>query len=602
MLDYKKLPSLPGVYLMKDDAGQVIYVGKAKSLKNRVSQYFQNNKAHSPKVRAMVSNIANFEYVLTNSEFEAFILECNLIKKYRPHYNILLKDDKTFPYLRISIKDPYPKMSVARKIKEDGAIYIGPFLSVKTIRDTIDLVKRLFGIATCSRVFPRDIGKERPCLNYHMKLCIAPCLPTVSEEEYKNAFSKAITFLRGERSECLAMLRADMKSAVERLDFEYAARVRDTISEIEKLDQKQAVVLHDKRDLDCIAIEKSGDCAYVHVYFVRSGVLLNRYQTKLEDCKETEVTELLYAFLQQFYDKNRIPDEILLPLCQSDFTEIEVLLSQKRGKKVSVSVPQRGDKKKLVDMAMANVKEFIEKEESEQEASRNLLAQFCEYTDSKVPPRRIESIDISHTSGAQSVGAVIVFEDGKPSRKDYRYFKIKYVEGNNDYDSLCEVLYRRIERARNSSKGFSALPDLLLVDGGKTHVSIVRDYLESIGCTDIPVLGIVKNDSHRTRGLTTDKEEFTFKENDPFFRLLVEIQNEVHNSAIRFHQKQRSRSAVQSRLLKIDGVGEVRRRELMKTFKTIRAIENASIDELLRVPSMDRTTALKIFEHFHAEP
>lgn len=601
MLDYKKLPSSPGVYLMKDDAGQVIYVGKAKSLKNRVSQYFQNNKAHSPKVRAMVSNIADFEYVLTNSEFEAFLLECNLIKKYRPHYNILLKDDKTFPYLRISIKDAYPKMSVARKIKEDGAVYIGPFLSVKTIRDTIDLVKRLFGIATCARVFPRDVGKDRPCLNYHMKLCMAPCLPSVSAEEYKNAFLQAVSFLRGERGECLTMLRSDMKNAVERLDFEYAARVRDTIDEIEKLDQKQAVVLRDKRDLDCVAIKKNGDTAYVQVYFVRSGVLLNRYQTKLEDCSETEETELLYAFLQQFYDENRIPDEILSPFYLPDVSEMELFLSEKRGKKVSVSVPQRGDKKKLSEMALANVQEFIEKEEKEQESTKKLLAQFCKYTGSEKLPRRIESLDISHTGGSEAVGAVIVFEDGKPCRRDYRYFKIRYVEGNNDYDSLCEVLYRRIERARKNSDGFSSLPDLWLVDGGKTHVSIVRDYLESIGCTGIPVLGIVKDDSHRTRGLTNDREEFAFDVDDPFFRLLVEIQNEVHNSAIRFHQKQRSRSAVQSKLLKIEGVGEVRRRELMRAFKTIRAIENASVEELMRAPSMDRTTARRIFEHFHSE-
>lgn len=601
MRDYRKLPSKPGVYLMKDVDGKVIYVGKAKSLKNRVSQYFQNNKSHSPKVRAMVSNIADFEYVLTNSEFEAFILECNLIKKYHPHYNILLKDDKTFPYLRISIKDAYPKMSVARRVKEDGAVYIGPFLSVKTIRDTIDLVKRLFGIATCSRAFPRDIGKERPCLNYHMKLCMAPCLPEVSAEMYRDAFTRAVSFLRGERVDCLKLLHDDMQSAVERLDFEYAARIRDTIREIEKLDQKQAIVLRDKRDLDCIVIRKNRDVAYVQVFFVRSGILLNRYQTKIEECGETEETELLYAFLQQFYDENVIPDEILLPDFNAAFEEMSSFLSEKRGKKVAISVPQRGDKKKLCEMAVANVSEFVEKEEQELENTQKVLARFCDYTNSRNIPGRIEALDISHTGGAQAVGAVIVFENGRPKRRDYRYFKIKYVEGNNDYDSLCEVLYRRIERAKRNSSGFSSLPDLWLIDGGKTHVSIVRDYLASIGCADIPVLGIVKDDSHRTRGLTNDCEEFSFENSDPLFRLLVEIQNEVHNSAIRFHQKQRSRSAVQSSLLKIDGVGETRRRDLMKSFKTLAAIKNASIEELLRVPSMDRTTARRVFEHFHSE-
>lgn len=601
MLDYKKLPSKPGVYLMKDATATVIYVGKAKSLKNRVSQYFQNHKAHSAKVRAMVSNISDFEYVLTNSEFEAFILECNLIKKYRPHYNILLKDDKTFPYLRISIKDAYPKMTVARKVKEDGAVYFGPFLSVKTIRDTIDLVKRLFGIATCSRVFPRDKGKDRPCLNYHMKLCMAPCLPEVSAEEYRLAFSRAISFLRGERKDCLKMLHSDMKKAVERLDFEYAARIRDTISEIEKLDQKQAIVLRDKRDLDCVAIQKSGDVAYIQVYFVRSGILLNRYQTKLEDCGEDDAEEVLYAFLQQFYDENTIPDEILIPSAISEAAEMAEWLSEKRGRKVSIHVPQRGEKKNLSDMAVANVKESIEKEEAEAETKKRLLERFCQYTGSEKVPKRIEALDISHTGGDQAVGAVVVFENGKPSRRDYRYFKIKYVEGNSDYDSLCEVLYRRIERAKKNDSGFSALPDLWLIDGGKTHVSIVKDFLASVGCTDVPVLGIVKDDSHQTRGLTNDHEEFSFENEDPFFRLLVEIQNEVHGSAIKFHQKQRSRSMVRSSLLGIDGIGEVRRRDLMRTFKTIQAIRNATMEELLRVPSMDRTAARNLFEHFHSD-
>ncbi len=599
MLDYKKLPQHPGVYVMKNAAGEVIYVGKAKSLKNRVSQYFQNNKAHSAKVRAMVSNIADYEYVLTGSEFEAFILECNLIKKYKPHYNILLKDDKTFPYLRVTVKDLYPKMSVARKIKDDGALYFGPFLSVKTIRDTIDLVKRLFGIATCDRSFPRDVGKDRPCLNYHMKLCLAPCLPQITADDYRVAFDRAIAFLKGDRNECIAMLKNDMKNAVDRLDFEFAARIRDMIGEIEKLSQKQAVVLQDKRDLDCIAVAKYGEVAYFQVYFVRNGVLLNRFQSKIDDCAEETVQDLTYAFVQQFYDENSIPDEVLVSV--EGVEALGGFLSEKRGKRVALRCPQRGEKRKLFEMALSNVQETIRKENEENEKAQVLLTQFCTYTETDKPPRRIEAIDISHTSGAETVGAVAVFIDGRASRKDYRYFKIKNADGNNDYENMCEVVTRRVLRAKNRSQGFSVLPDLLLVDGGKGQVSVVRECLNKLGVSDLPVLGIVKDDSHQTRGLANDKKVFELEKSSPFFHLLAEIQNEVHNSAIRFHHKQRSRSTIRSSLLGIEGIGETRRRDLMRTFKTVQAIRAASVEELLKVPSMDRPAARNLFEHFHPE-
>lgn len=599
MLDYKKLPQHPGVYIMKNASGEVIYVGKAKSLRNRVSQYFQNNKAHSAKVRAMVSNISDYEYVLTGSEFEAFILECNLIKKFKPHYNILLKDDKTFPYLRVTAKEQYPKMSVARKVKEDGAVYFGPFLSVKTIRDTIDLVKRLFGIATCDRVFPRDIGKERPCLNYHMKLCVAPCLPQVSAEDYRAVFDRAIAFLKGERNECVALLKKDMKQAVERLDFEFAARIRDMITEIEKLSQKQAVVLQDKRDLDCIAVVKNGTEAYVQVYFVRNGVLLNRFQSKMEDCEEDTVEDLTYAFVQQFYDENSIPDEVLVSSEGLDL--LGGFLSEKKGRKVTLRCPQRGEKKKLCEMARNNVLETIRKEHEENEKTAELLKQFCLYTGVREIPERIEAIDISHTSGAETVGAVAVFINGRASRRDHRYFKVKNPDGNNDYENMCEVVVRRFERAKNHSEGFVGLPDLLLVDGGKGQVSVVRKCLEEQGFGIVPVLGVVKDDFHQTRGLATAEQVFELEKDTPFFHLLSEIQNEVHDSAVRFHHKQRSKNAVRSSLLGIEGIGETRRRALMRAFKTIQAIREATIDELLKVPSMDRSSARNVFEHFHHE-
>lgn len=610
----KNLPDHPGVYIMKDSEGKIIYIGKAISLKNRVRQYFQSSKAHSPKVITMVSHISEFEYILTDSEIEALILECNLIKKHRPRYNIRLKDDKQYPYIKVTVNEEYPRVFMTRNISKDGAKYFGPYTDLYAVRDTLQLVKKLYPIRSCKKelTFGKVVG--RPCLNYHIHRCIAPCAGNISRELYMGYVKDIMLLLSGRHEELIKMLKERMLEASATLNFERAAELRDQMNSIQKIQEKQKLSNATMEDGDVIAHIETEDGTCIEVFFIRGGKLLGRENFYFEDAEENE-GEMLSQFMLQFYgERDYIPKEILI---QNDIPEkeiIEAYLSNKKGTKVQIKIPQRGEKSQLIEMAKKNAEAAVEqmkyKNLKEKMSGEDALEELQLILDLEDTPYRLEAFDISNIQGTNPVGSMVVFEGGKAKNRDYRRFKIKTVEGPNDYASMEEVLTRRFkraieERAELESKGedilkgkFSALPDLILMDGGQGQVTIAEGVLSRLGI-NLPVCGMVKDDKHRTRGLIYNGDEISIYKDSGIFKLLAKIQDEAHRVAIEYHRSLRSKGSVMSVLDAIPGIGKKRRLALINHFTSIDDIKKASIEDLNKVEGMNILSSTAVYEYFN---
>lgn len=614
--ELKKLPAKPGVYIMRDAKDQIIYVGKAIILKNRVRQYFQNSRNHTEKIRQMVERIDHFEYIITDSELEALVLECNLIKEHMPKYNTMLKDGKTYPYIRVTTNEAYPKVSIVREQRKDKARYFGPYTSVTAVRDTLALLRRIYKIRTCNRKLPQDIGKERPCLYYHMGQCDAPCQGYISEEEYRGNIDEVIEFLNGNYARVAKLLEQKMSEASEAMEFEKAAEYRDLLHSVKQISGKQKITNTDQVDRDIIAFARDKDEAVVQTFFIRNGKLIGRDHFHLTGVQDETDESIMASFLKQFYAGTPyIPKEIYLG-CRTD--EEELLgewLSEKRGQKTYLKVPQKGDKEKLVELARKNAElvlnQDLEKIKREEAKTIGALKELAQYLDLPLV-ERIESFDISNTAGFESVGSMVVYEKGKPKKADYRKFKIKSIQGPDDYASMYEVLTRRFthglrEQEQNREKqlddslgSFTRYPDLILMDGGKGQVGIALKVLEELKL-DIAVCGMVKDDNHRTRGLYYDNRELPIDKSSELFRLITRIQDETHRFAIEYHRALRSKAQVHSILDDIKGIGPARRRALMKYFQSLEAIRAAEVEEIMKVPAMNRQAAEQVYDFFHKQ-
>ena len=606
--ELKKLPGKPGVYLMHDETDNIIYVGKAISLKNRVRQYFQSSRNKGVKIEQMVTHIRRFEYIVTDSELEALVLECNLIKEHRPKYNTMLMDDKAYPFIKVTVEEAFPRVMLAREIKKDRAKYFGPYTSAGAVKDTIELIRKLYHIRNCNRRLPADTGKERPCLNYHIHQCNAPCQGYISKEEYRRSIEEVLHFLGGNYDLILRELKRNMEKASEELEFEKAIEYRELISSVQKVAQKQKITdtAGDDRDILAVACEKED--AVVQVFFIRGGRLIGRDHFYLKISEGEKKGEILSSFIKQFYGGTPyIPAELMLQEEVEDKEVIEKWLTEKREHKVYLKVPRKGTKEKLVELAEKNAalvlskdKERLKREEGRTTGAVRELEKLLDLQ--KI--ERMEAYDISNTSGFASVGSMVVYERGKPKRNDYRKFKIKSVTGPNDYASMEEVLTRRFlhgQKERKEGKmsgGFTTFPDLILMDGGKGQVNIALEVLDKLHL-NIPVCGMVKDDHHRTRGLYYENKEIFIDRNSEGFRLITRIQDEAHRFAITFHRDLRSKGQVHSVLDDIPGVGPARRKDLMRHFENIEAIRNATIEELKELPSMNEKSAEGVYKFFH---
>ncbi len=613
--ELKNLPDEPGVYIMHSSDDTVIYVGKAKILKNRVRQYFHSSANHTPKVRAMVSNIAYFEYIVTDSEVEALVLECNLIKKYRPKYNILLKDDKQYPYIKVTMNEDYPKIFMTRRLENDGAKYFGPYMGSTTIKDTLELVRKIFRPPQCTRKFPQDIGRGRPCLNYHINNCFAPCTGRVTQEEYKNVYADICAFLDGSQTKLIAMLQEQMKVASDELDFEKAAELRDKINSIKAISERQKIINSDKQtDMDVIAIASMGSKAFAAVFFIRSGSIIGRENYPIDNIDGLTESEIISAFTEQFYSAAPFVPPVVL--AQYELVDSELLaewLSEKRGKKVEITVPKIGEKKHLMDMVVKNASIALDNykiNQLKQQERNTVLTMLAESLGLEKEPKRIESYDMSHISGSDNVAAMVVFQDGKPKPSLYRRFKIRYSVAD-DFAAMKEVLYRRFRHALEEQEkidageiglakaAFLPLPDVILLDGGKGQLSSAAEIMEQMDI-DIPIFGMVKNTKHKTRGLlTVDGREIEISPVSGVFRFITRIQDEVHKTAIEYHRKLRRGGSVVSELDNISGVGDKRKQILLTEFKTIANIRKASLDDLKSVKGIDLKTAQNVYGYFH---
>lgn len=596
----KNLPTNPGVYLMYDKNDEIIYVGKAKNLKNRVSSYFRKNSSHTPKVIAMVENIVRFEYIIVGSEFEALVLECNLIKQHQPYYNILLKDDKAYPYIRITINEDYPRIMLARKVLKDNAQYFGPYLNARVVNETIDMVKTIFNVRSCNRVLPRDIGKGRPCLNYQIGKCSAPCSNKISQAEYKKQFDKIVDFLNGNHSEVLKILEKSMVDAAEKLQFEKAAKLRDKIETIKHIRDRQRITSTSLNNKDVIAMADIGIYVCIILLNIRDGKMINREHFIIKNSDKESKENLMTDFVKQHYSMTDfIPNKIFIQENIEDMDLIQQWLSNKCGNKITLKVPLRGDNAKLIKMAESNAVELLKlhilKVDTGKKKINDLIYQIKSTFGLENPPMRIESYDISNISGADSVGVCVVYENGVPKKSDYRLFNIQSVEGADDYESIRETLYRRLENGVGKVKGFE-LPDLILIDGGKGHVKAAKGIVDFYKL-DIPVFGMVKDDRHRTRGVTTEHEEIYIKRTDAIFKFITQIQDETHRFAITSFHKKHKKSTLKSDLTNINGVGDAKKNKLLKAFKSINAIKGASIVELSKV--VDAKTAENIYKYFN---
>ena len=611
--ELKKLPSQPGVYLMHDAKDEIIYVGKAVSLKNRVRQYFQSSRNKSAKIEQMVSRIARFEYIVTDSEMEALVLECNLIKEHQPRYNTMLKDDKAYPYIKVTVGEDFPRVMLARTMKKDKNRYFGPYTSAGAVKDTIDLIHKLYKIRTCSRNLPRDTGKERPCLNYHIKQCDAPCQGYISKEEYGENIRQVLEFLNGRYDGVLKNLEEKMKAASDAMDFEKAIEYRDLLSSVKKVAQKQKITSSNMEDRDIIAMARDDMDAVVQVFFVREGKLIGRDHFRMSVATAETRGQILSSFVKQFYAGTPfLPKELWVQYEVEDMELIGQWLSARKGQKVRITVPKKGDKERLVELAEKNAalvliqdNERNKREEMRTIGAMNQVAQWLGLEN----VRRMEAFDISNISGYESVGSMVVFENGRPKRSDYRKFRIKTVIGPNDYASMKEVLTRRFTHGMEEQKqlknqgvekefgSFTRFPDLLMMDGGKGQVNIALEVMEQLGLS-IPVCGMVKDDNHRTRGLYYQNEEISIDRHSEGFRLITRIQDEAHRFAIEYHRSLRSKSQVRSILDEIPGIGDTRRKSLMRSFQSLDAVREASVEELCQVPGMNRAAAESVYQFF----
>ncbi len=593
------LPLTPGVYLMKNRAGQIIYIGKAKALKNRVSQYFGAPRNHDAKVRKMVENVDRFDYILTDSEFEALVLECSLIKQHMPKYNILLKDDKGYSYIRVS-PPPYSRISEVKQKAEDGARYIGPFTSSWSVKQSVDEAVRAFRLPTCSRKFPQEIGKQRPCLNYFIKQCCAPCLGKITEEEYSEIIDDALELLQGSSVESIRRMTARMEEASEALEFEKAARLRDRITAIRRMGEKQKVVAARVQEQDVFALAQSGGAACFEVFRFSGGRLYDRESFVFGEIGAPERARA--DFLQQYYSlRDKIPPQITLDGKTEDSALLEEWLSQKAGRKVRIVVPQKGEQLQLVQMCLSNAAEQIAQRTGTGGRETAALNELARLLGLERPPVYIEAYDISNLAGSQNVAGMIVFEHGRPLKSAYRKFKIRSVAGQDDYGSMQEVIVRRFaeyEKEKNTGQGFGRMPDLILLDGGKGHVAAVQPLLREMGYS-VPVFGMVKDDRHRTRAIAIDGGEIAIRSNRAAFTLVSSMQEEVHRFAIGYHRQSRSKSTFVSVLEQIPGIGKARVASLLRHFQTLTAVKNASEEELAAAPGMNRSAAEVVYRYFH---
>ena len=600
--ELKKLPDKPGVYIMHDKIGTIIYVGKAVSLKNRVRQYFRPSTNHSAKIKRMVSKIDYFEYIITDSELEALVLECNLIKEHSPKYNTMLKDDKTYPFIKITTGEHFPRVLFSRKIVHGTGKYYGPYTSAGAVKDTIELLCKLYKIRTCNRKLPADQGRERPCLNYHIGQCSAPCQGYINEEDYRKSIESVMEFLDGDYSHILKSLTQQMQQASENMEFEEAAKYRDLIASVKQVAQKQKITMDDVTDRDVIAVACDGQDAVVQVFFVRSGKLLGRDHFHMSVAEGDTRGEILSQFIKQYYGGTPyIPNVVMIQEEIEDSDVISQWLSGIKKRKVNIITPKKGDKEKLVELAYRNAQMVLiqdgEKIKREQQRTVGAMEEIAGWIHLS-GVRRGEAYDISNTSGVESVGSMVVFQDGKPARNDYRKFKIKTVKGPDDYKSMKEVLTRRFKRALESSAGFDIYPDLIMMDGGKGQVNIALEVLGELGLS-IPVCGMVKDDNHNTRGLYYNNVEIPIDKRSEGFKLITRIQDEAHRFAIEYHRSLRSKAQVSSVLDGIDGVGPARRKALMKHFMEIEKIRHASVEELMEATGINRGVAENIYNYFH---
>ena len=606
--ELKKLPGKPGVYLMHDEKDAIIYVGKAISLKNRVRQYFQSSRNKGAKIEQMVTHISRFEYIVTDSELEALVLECNLIKEHRPKYNTMLMDDKTYPFIKVTVAEAFPRVMMARQMKKDKAKYFGPYTSAGAVKDTIELIRKLYKIRSCNRSLPKDIGKERPCLNYHIHQCDAPCQGYVTQEEYRKSIDEVVRFLNGNYDPILKELEEKMQEASDNLEFEKAIEYRELLSSVQKIAQKQKITDTAGDDRDILAMASEGEDAVVQVFFIRNGRLIGRDHFYLKIDEQEASGEILSSFIKQFYAGTPyIPAELMLPEEIEDQEIIEEWLTARREHKVRLRIPKKGTKEKLVELAQKNAQMVLknDKERLKREEGRTIGAvKELEKILGLKKIVRMEAYDISNTNGFDSVGSMVVYEHGRPKRNDYRKFKIKSVQGPDDYASMNEVLTRRFEhglREQQEEKeagGFQAFPDLILMDGGRGQVNIALEVLERLHL-QIPVCGMVKDDNHRTRGLYFNNVELPIDRNSECFRLITRIQDEAHRFAITFHRQLRSKGQVHSVLDDIPEVGPARRKDLMHHFENIEAIRNATAEELKELPSMNEKSANEVYKFFH---
>ena len=622
--ELKKLPASPGVYIMHDRHDESIYVGKAISLKNRVRQYFQESRSKTAKIEKMVSRIARFEYIITDSELEALVLECNLIKEHRPRYNTMLKDDKTYPYIKVTMDEAFPRVLFSRTMKKDKCRYFGPYTSAGAVKDTIDLIHKLWKLRTCTRRLPQDIGKERPCLNYHIKQCQAPCQGYISQEEYGKAVAQTLDFLNGKYEPVLSMLEEKMMQASDEMDFETAIEYRELLNSVKQVAQKQKITSQSMEDRDIIAMARDSEDAVVQVFFVRDGKLIGREHFHVSASTAGDDSQIIGSFIKQFYAGTPfIPREVWV---QQEFEEMGLVgqwLTKRRGQNVKFVIPKKGQKERLVELAAKNAllvlsqdKEKIKREELKTIGAMNQVGEWLGLSGVK----RIEAFDISNISGFESVGSMVVYEDGRPRRNDYRKFKIKTVQGPNDYASMEEVLTRRFEHglsereelmAMETADGepgnmerfgsFTRFPDLIMMDGGRGQVNVALKVLERLGLS-IPVCGMVKDDNHRTRGLYYQNVEIPIDRYSEGFKLITRIQDEAHRFAIEYHRSLRSQGQVRSVLDDIEGIGPARRKALMRRFKSLEAIRDASLEELSSTEGMNRRAAESVYGFFHGEP
>ena len=612
--ELKKLPDQPGVYIMHDKTDAIIYIGKAKSLTKRVHQYFQPSHDEGIKKRQMVEHIEYFEYIITDSELEALVLECNLIKEHCPKYNTMLRDDKTYPYIKVTVGETFPRVMFSRQMKKDRSRYFGPYTSAGAVKDTIDLINKIYGLRTCNRKLPRDIGLDRACLNYHIHKCDAPCQGYITPEKYNNKVSGVLEFLNGNYTPVIKMLTEKMEQASEELEFEKAAEYRNLLSSVKQVAQKQKITNADGEDKDIIALANDDTDAVVQVFFIRGGKLIGRDHFHVRVGTEQSEDNILNNFVKQFYSGTPfIPREIMLQKKIEDMEILEQWLSEKRGRKVIIKVPQKGMKEKLVELAKKNAllvlsqdKERIKREEGRTIGAVKEIEKLLGLSNLN----RMEAFDISNINGFETVGSMIVYEKGKPKRSDYRKFKLKTITGPDDYGSMHEVLTRRFvhgidEKKQLSEKNlpdevgsFNRFPDVIMMDGGKGQVNVCLEVLSELGLS-IPVCGMVKDDFHRTRGLYFNNEEIPIDRHGEGFKLITRIQDEAHRFAIEYHRSLRSKSQVHSVLDDIEGIGPARRKALMRRYQSIEKIKDASVEDLAMTESMNEAAAAAVYKFFH---